>query len=136
MFVVASNIARDSPAQRVDALLPKLLKDEIIQQTWSPYGGSAESLLKKLGKNGVGQISYKSAGGSTLFERVDGRNKLQQQIMKASTHGIPASFSCESLHSAVIGGTVFPELVTQGATWDVELIEEIGAAIATEATAW
>ena len=35
----------------------------------------------------------------------------------------------------MIGGTVFPELVTQGATWDVELIEEIGAAIAEEATA-
>jgi beta-glucosidase-like glycosyl hydrolase len=36
---------------------------------------------------------------------------------------------------AIVGGTVFPELVTQGSTWDVELVQEIGAAIALEASA-
>ena len=35
----------------------------------------------------------------------------------------------------VAGGTVFPELVTQGASWDVELIHNISAAVAKEARA-
>ena len=41
----------------------------------------------------------------------------------------------KALHSAVAGGTVFPELVTQGASWDVDLVRSIGAAIAAEASA-
>lgn len=66
---------------------------------------------------------------------LDARNTLQKHIMNISRLGIPVSLSNEALHSAVAGGTVFPELVTQGATWDVELIEQIGAAIADEASA-
>lgn len=35
----------------------------------------------------------------------------------------------------MLGGTVFPELVTQGTSWDIELVEEIAAAIALETRA-
>lgn len=121
--------------QRAETLLAKLSTEELIQQTWSPYGGSADKLLQKIGSSGVGQLAYKIAGGSSIEERVAARNQLQLKIMNASKHGIPASFSNEALHGAVAGGTIYPELVTQGATWDPALIERIGAAIASEARA-
>jgi len=121
--------------QRAEALLAKLSTEELIQQTWSPYGGAAEELLQKIGDNGVGQLAYKYAGSGSIEERVAARNQLQLRVMNASKHGIPASFSNEALHGAVAGGTIYPELVTQGATWDPALIEQIGAAIASEARA-
>jgi hypothetical protein len=121
--------------QRADALLARMSLDEIIQQTWAPYGGTAEHLLDKIGNNGVGQLSFSMAGRGSLEARVEARNALQAQIMRTSKHGIPASFSNEALHGAVAGGTIFPELVTQGTSWDPELIEQIGEAIAREARA-
>ena len=64
----------------------------------------------------------------TIADWVSARNRLQENITKTS--GIPVSFSNEALHSAVTGGTIFPELVTQGSSWDPELIENISAAVA------
>ena len=64
------------------------------------------------------------------------RNKLQRAVIKSSRFGIPASFHVEALHSGAPGGTVFPESVTLGATWDPQLVKEIGAAIAEEARAF
>ena len=121
--------------QRADDLLSKMSPTEIIQQTWAPYGGTAAGLYSLIGKNGVGQASFGRAQGSSIQARVEARNDIQKRVMASSAHGVPVSFSNEALHSAIAGGTVFPELVTQGATWDVELIEEIGNAIAEEATA-
>jgi len=63
------------------------------------------------------------------------RNLIQSQFVNQSRLHIPVSFNGECLHSGTSGGTVFPELVTQGCTWDVDLVQEIGAAIAVEARA-
>lgn len=73
--------------------------------------------------------------GATPADVAAARDAMQKVVMASGDHGIPASFSQEALHSAVAGGTVFPELVTQGATWDAELIHEIGTAIAIECRA-
>ena len=63
------------------------------------------------------------------------RNNIQSQFVSKSRLHIPVSFNGECLHSGTSGGTVFPELVTQGQTWNVDLVQEIGAAIAVEARA-
>ena len=127
--------ATDPIALRADALLARMSDAEVIQQTWSPYGGSPASLLKKIGDGGVGQIAFQIAGGGSIADRVKARNELHAKIVSASKHSIPPSWSNEALHSAVAGGTVFPELVTQGSTWDTELVGLIGEAIGAEAAA-
>jgi len=63
------------------------------------------------------------------------RNRIQRAFMERSRLQIPASFSQEALHSGVAGGTVFPELVTQGATWDPQLVQDIASAVAAECRA-
>lgn len=77
-------------------------------------------------EDGTGTLSGPAA-------RLAWRNKIQHLIVENSRLGIPVSFSNEALHSSVAGGTVFPEPVSQGTTWDPELVEEIASAIATEA---
>ena len=125
------------PAQRAADLLAQLSSAEIVQQTWMPDGGSAAAILEWTHGLGVGSASLGAARSPTgnITEEVELRNDFQRKIMEASPHKIPAAFFAEALHSATAGGTVFPELVTQGSTWDPALIEEIGAAIATEASA-
>ena len=125
--------------KRVDDLLSKLSTQELIQQTWSP-NSAPTAAVGKVGQYGVGQLSYGTSVLShgeqgSVEARILRRNSVQEKIMAASRHGIPASFHAECLHSATPGGTVFPELVTQGATWDPPLIGLIGAAIAKEASA-
>ena len=140
MITLLALAAPNEIEQRAEALLAKLSLTEIIQQTWSPYGSfggsDVEELLDKIGSNGIGQIAFQQVTtGDSVAARVESRNELQAKIVAASHNSLPASFSCESLHSAVAGGTIFPELVTQGATWDPELIGDISAAIAAEAAA-
>lgn len=69
----------------------------------------------------------------TPKDLVAARNKIQGSLVNESRLGIPASWSQEALHSGAAGGTVFPELVTQGSTWDPQLIKNISAAVAAEA---
>jgi beta-glucosidase-like glycosyl hydrolase len=128
-----------APSQRADDLMTLLSPVEIVQQTWAPDGGDIDALMQWIGDGtnggGLGWFSFGSARSKNgnVTESVLQRNELQRRIMAASAHHIPAAVFNEALHGANAGGTVFPELATQGATWDVDLIEEIGAAIAREA---
>lgn len=119
--------------QRADDLLGRLTQTQIIQQTWSHQGFEVKELLSKIGSNGVGQVTWKTLPGDSVVDRVVARNELQKRVVQMS--GIPISFNSEALHAALPGGTVFPELSTQGATWDVALVQEIFSAIAEEARA-
>ena len=116
------------PDIRADDLLKRMTLEEKISQTWSPNGGNCE---ERIHPGGVGQMSSNCYSGSVAL-----RNKLQRAVIKSSRFGIPASFHVEALHSGAPGGTVFPESVTLGATWDPQLVKEIGAAIAEEARAF
>ena len=106
-FVALAFAPPASIEERADALLASLPLDKVIQQTWAPYGGTAEKMLEKIGKSGVGQLSFGIAGHGSIEERVNKRNELQLEIMRSS--GIPASFSNEALHGAVAGGTCFSQ---------------------------
>ena len=117
--------------------------EEKITQTYSPYGRSASTLIQQFANTSVGEVSIKSAAsacehhpaGCSPADVVKNRNALQTAIMNASRLKIPVSFSQEALHSGAAGGTVFPESVTMGASWDVSLVQEIYAAVAVEARA-
>eukprot|EP01047_Picozoa_sp_COSAG01_P006717 COSAG01_NODE_246_length_20450_cov_195.166822_30_plen_141_part_00 len=80
----------------------------------------------------IGQLSINPATGCsdcTPAELLSKRNAIQAALVNGSRLGIPASFSQEALHSGTKGGTVFPELVTQGSTWDPALVGDIAAAV-------
>lgn len=119
--------------QRVDDLLGRLTQTQIIQQTWAHQGNNATKLFDKIGSNGVGQVTWKTLSGDSVVDKVLARNELQKRVVQSS--GVPVSFNSEALHAALPGGTIFPELSTQGATWNVALVQEIFSAIAEEARA-
>eukprot|EP00040_Diaphanoeca_grandis_P039709 m.259858 g.259858 ORF g.259858 m.259858 type:complete len:782 (+) comp38816_c0_seq1:26-2371(+) len=115
--------------ERVSDLISRMNLTQIIGQTWAPYGsghGGKETM-------GVGSFSMPSADSPAAIAAA--RDALQKQQMAINDLKIPVSFSQEALHSAVVGGTVFPELVTQGSMWNTNLVEQIGSAIALECRA-
>jgi beta-glucosidase len=119
--------------QRVEDLLSKMTLTEKIVQTYAPYGAFD---VEAFGSTSVGMMSINPAtkcGACTPEMLVKARNAIQATLVNGSRLHIPGSFSQEALHSATKGGTVFPELVTQGSTWDTELVENISAAVAAEA---
>lgn len=124
-----------SIADRADDLLSRMTLAEKIAQTWAPYGtlGGTDAIAAAYNGTGVGMLAYKVAGSSDPATMAATRNDVQRVIVEGSRLGIPASFSQEALHSSAVGGVVFPESVTLGATWDVALVEEVSAAIAREA---
>lgn len=60
-------------------------------------------------------------------------NFLQETFLNASRLGIPVVFISETLHSSDNNGTAFPSPALLGCTWDVDLIQRIGAVIGLEA---
>ena len=86
----------------------------------------AEKLLGHLGVGAIHDI-YPSP---RLY------NSLQEWVIKSNRLGIPALFLEEGLHGYLgLDQTVFPQSVNLASTWDTELAEEEGAAIASEARA-
>ncbi len=127
---------------RVNDLLNRMTLEEKISQM------NMLSLSKlKLDKKGkVSQESLDSLfnGGSigTLespFIGVDEISKLSEAadnyLRKNTRLGIPAIQIAECLHGQLaFGATIFPQTIAQGSTWNPELIEKMGAAIAQEAS--
>ena len=125
---------KDAPIyDRVADLLSKMTLQEKIVQTYAPYGAFD---VEAFGATSVGMMSINPAtkcASCTPEQLVQARNKIQATLVNGSRLHIPGSFSQEALHSATKGGTVFPELVTQGSSWDPELVENIASAVAAEA---
>jgi beta-glucosidase len=82
----------------------------------------AEALWGFLGVGGVHDI-YATAAQS---------NEIQKWVIAHNRLGIPAIFIEEALHGFDTG-TVFPAPLNLAATWDRDLAEKTGAAIASEA---
>eukprot|EP00038_Savillea_parva_P026203 m.52221 g.52221 ORF g.52221 m.52221 type:complete len:819 (+) comp7359_c0_seq1:68-2524(+) len=131
--------------QRADDLLAKMTLEEKISQTWAPYSGNAEEIIARFSDLSVGALSYGSVCQKTYTKngqnltgpaaQLAWRNDIQKAFVTNSRLKIPISFNNEALHSALPGATVFPEPVSQGTTWDPELVGEIAASIAEDARA-
>ena len=88
-------------------------------------------MVKTYGHIGLGAMPMR---GETGNEAIQFRNSLQAAIMNNSRLKIPVSFHQETLHGAM-AGVIFPMPVSQGATWNVQLVEQIASIIALEAWA-
>ncbi len=84
----------------------------------------AESLFGNLGVGGIHDL-YPTAAQS---------NAIQRWVIAHNRLGIPAMFIEEGLHGFNTG-TVFPAPLNLSATWDLDLAQQTGAAIAAEARA-
>jgi beta-glucosidase len=84
----------------------------------------AESLLGTLGVGGIHDLNPTPEQANTIQKWVIAHNRL----------GIPALFIEEGLHGFDTG-TVFPAPINLSATWDPQIAQQTGAAIAAEARA-
>ncbi len=154
-FAIASSYAQINNKQKfpyqdsslsVDVRVNDLLERMTLEEKISQMNMLSLSHLK-LSKNGeVSQHSLDSLfkGGSigTLespFIGVDEISKLSEAadnyLRKNTRLGIPAIQIAECLHGQLaFGATIFPQTIAQGSTWNPELIEKMGAAIAQEAS--
>lgn len=126
------NAAAPVPA-RVADLLARMTTEEKTAQLWTRETGSSLKLLTDTcSSTGIGQANVAFADGSTPADYITARNAIQAECLK-SRLSIPISFFQEGLHTGGRGGTLFPEPVTTGCTWNVSLVSAIGAALAFEA---
>jgi beta-glucosidase len=141
-----------SPDVRAADLLARMTIEEKIAQLhalWlmlSPDGrhqvrsdaftGSADAdRLREMLRHGLGQITRPL--GSRPIDPRDGvraLNRLQKTICEETRLGIPVMSHEECLSGLMgRGGTLFPSALAFGATWNPDLVEEIGRAIGVEA---
>ncbi|HTB85411.1 MAG TPA: glycoside hydrolase family 3 N-terminal domain-containing protein [Candidatus Sulfotelmatobacter sp.] len=162
LILAAAVFAQDNPPayknpaltvdERVADLLGRMTLEEKVRQLDMYYG--SESLLDKktqtiddhthakpdaefdpkfaetnLGDLGAGSIH-------DLYPSPHLYNQIQGWVIKNNRLGIPALFIEEGLHGYMgYGQTVFPQSVNLASTWNVDLAQKTGAAIAAEARA-
>ena len=62
-------------------------------------------------------------------------NQAQKYLVEETRLGIPGLLISECLHGHLaVGSTIFPQVIGLGSTWNPSLIEQMGSAIALEAT--
>jgi beta-glucosidase len=99
-----------------------------------------EALAQKMLGNGIGTYAFldeflgMSPGGPR--EGAERRNLLQNWVLKNTRLSIPIMFHGEALHGAATrGGTLFPQAVALGSTWDPDLLKEMFTTVAEEVRA-
>ena len=142
----------DQPVEkRVNDLLSNMSVDEKIAQLHSLWlhlsedgnhklrgsnftGESEEASIKHMLQLGVGQITRPL--GTAIVEPAAGvraLNYLQKQLVEDTRLGIPVIAHEEGLSGLMASGaTLFPSSLAYGATWNPDLIEQVGAMIGTE----
>jgi len=127
-----------SVEDRVSDLLSRMSLEEKVRQM-DLYSGEhfkngddfsptkTEQTIHTLGVGAIHDIYPKSA------EMI---NALQRFVVEHNRWRIPALIMCEMLHGYTgEGGTAFPMSIGLAATWDRELMNKVGGAIASEARA-
>ncbi len=103
------------------ALVDKHLDDTHASRDAVFLPDKAEALFGTLGAGGI----------HDLYPTPEQSNAIQQWVMAHNRLGIPALFVEEGLHG-FDKGTVFPAPIGLAATWNREIVEKTGAAIAAE----
>ncbi|SFO16534.1 beta-glucosidase [Cohaesibacter marisflavi] len=146
--------ATQSPEARADDLLSRMTLDEKIGQMHAVWlflnengehnvrsdqftGESDADTLRQMLGRGLGQIT-RPLGTRSIdpAEGVRALNALQKFMLEETRLGIPVMSHEECLSGLMIkGATLFPSALGYGATWNPELIEEVGKMIGEEARA-
>ncbi|WP_319533135.1 glycoside hydrolase family 3 N-terminal domain-containing protein [uncultured Cohaesibacter sp.] len=144
--------ATRSPEARADDLLARMNLDEKIGQMHAVWlflnedgehrvrcdqftGESNADTLRQMLSRGLGQIT-RPLGTRSIdpAEGVRALNALQKFMLEETRLGIPVMSHEECLSGLMIkGATLFPSSLNYGATWDPDLIEQVGEQIGEEA---
>lgn len=131
--------------ERVDDLLSRMTLEEKFWQLFMIPGDLSDGAEKY--KNGIFgfQISTKSSSGNVAEQMLNYKssgsaesaaikgNKIQKYFVEETRLGIPIIIFDEALHGLVRdGATAFPQSIALAATWNRELMSEVGHAIAME----
>jgi beta-glucosidase len=130
---------KDLPVEdRVKDLLSRMSLEEKVRQM-DMYSGdffkngedfSAETARQKLGSLGVGAVHDIYPKNAEMI------NALQRYVIGNNRWGIPALIMCEMLHGYTgEGSTAFPMSIGLAATWDRDVMKNVGRVIASEARA-
>ncbi len=139
--------------KRVDDLLSQMTLEEKTCQTATLYGYArvlkdelpTPEWKRRVWKDGIANIDEHlngwGQGASSIYARdikkhVWAMNEVQRFFIEETRLGIPVDFSNEGLRGVAFSiATSFPSELSQGHTWDRELIREIGRITAKEARA-
>ncbi|KAF5364299.1 hypothetical protein D9756_001131 [Leucocoprinus leucothites] len=130
---------------RVNDLLPRMTLEEkvsqLIQGDINGWMNMNDPLDDTLVHNDTGLANMMNtragsiwAGYATPWDKLAYAVTVgQKYLMENTTLGIPALFQSEGLHGFTDNGTIFPSPVGLAASFDTQLIHDIGNVIATEA---
>ena len=138
-FTVRETDRLDELPPSIRALLAKMTTEEKARQlvlddaiTVATYDGAFNETLAAayLGGLGAGVLNWGRDVDPNLA------NAIQDAVVAASRHGIPALFAEECQHG-VQGDhhTIFPSPPALAATFDVDLLRDVGAVVGAEARA-
>lgn len=128
--------------ERVEDLLSRMTLQEKRAQltmkslnalTLDANGNVPDSMLEKLfGGESIGSLESPFVDHETIARY----SEAADRYLRTKTRlGIPAIQIAECLHGQLaLGPTIFPQAVSQGATWNPALVEQMAAAIASEAS--
>ena len=125
-----------TPKERAKDLLGKMSLEEKMGQIVGAWARRGEEW--KLDEScGIGQIStLEFRRGESMEEAAEWQRSLQDRVMAASPHHIPAVFHMEGLCGAFIQDTTaFPSGVNRGASFDPELERQLGEVVSRQEAA-
>jgi beta-glucosidase len=139
--------------KRIDDLLSQMTMEEKTCQTATLYGYArvlkdelpSPEWKNQIWKDGIANIDEHlngwGQGASSIYARdikkhVWAMNEVQRFFIEETRLGIPVDFTNEGLRGvAFFTATSFPSELSQGHTWDRELVREIGRITAKEGRA-
>jgi len=122
-----SRMTAEEKARQLDmyAGVPDLVDNALDKTHAAPNAKfQTHTAVRLFGTLGVGSIH-------DLYPSAELSNEIQRWTIEHSRLGIPAIFIEEGLHG-YSDGTVFPAPINLGATWNPDLAQRTGAAIASE----
>ena len=127
-----------SPKERAELLLNELSLDEKLAQLAGVFAFKGmEERMAAFMPNGIGQVStLEFRSRDSLEETAAWQRELQDIVMNASPHRIPAVFHMEGLCGPLVQDTTtFPSGVARGASFDPALERKIGEIVSRQEAA-
>ena len=124
--------------QRVATLMAAMTLDEKVAQLSADCSSSLNYTTEpwrdtSFGTLGIECSAYPNSDTTDLAGRIARLRQYSIDALNMSRLGIPVSFHVETSHCGAAGGTIMPMGITQGASWNVDLVFDVAATIALEA---
>lgn len=128
-----------SPRERAELLLAEMSLEEKLAQLTGMYAVQGrEDRMAAFLVNGIGQLStLEFRHCDSPEEAAAWQRQLQENVMNASPHHIPAVFHMEGLCGAFVQDTTtFPSGVARGSSFDPELEQRVGEIVSRQEAAF